>query len=89
MMTSAFNSSSKDKRGRVIKTEEDFLTAEVTLSDGSTARFRAGKILSVHPASHFLARTQELRQAAIEASVVRETESVQPDVKRKPPPFQR
>jgi hypothetical protein len=39
----------KDKRGRLIKTEEDFATATIRLADGRHARFRAGKQVSADP----------------------------------------
>ncbi len=39
----------RDKRGRVIKTEEDFAMAEHRLSDGRKARYRAGKPIYVEP----------------------------------------
>lgn len=35
-----------DKLGRIIKTEEDFRTASIQMTDGSQAQVRAGKIIS-------------------------------------------
>ena len=72
----------RDKRGRVIKTEEDFATAEMKLSDGRKARYRAGKAIYVEPLPE-KHHSQEQKKLMLTQNKDSRSRSVKKEIERK------
>lgn len=75
-----------DKRGRVIKTEEDFAVAALRLADGRKGQFRNGKRLSIEPLPE--KHTQEQKKADLTQNEDRRSQSVKTEIDRKAKKFQ-
>ena len=84
--SSGFLGAAPDKRGKVIKTEEDFATAEHRLADGRKVRYRAGKPIYTEPLPE-KQHAQEQKKVALTQNEDSRSRNVKREIERKAKDF--